>query len=118
MTATIGMVTIDCADPRDLATFWTAALDAKVVHDVDGDFLVLAPPADRGVMLGLQRVPEPKSGKNRTHLDLQTDDRVAEVRRLVDLGATVLAEHAHSGFRWSVMADPAGNEFCIGGQEA
>jgi len=117
MTATIAMVTLDCADPKELATFWTAALDAKIVHEVGGEFLVLASTADRGVLLGLQRVPEPKNGKNRAHVDLHTDDRVAEVRRLVGLGATVLEEHTHPGFGWTVLADPAGNEFCMGAEE-
>jgi catechol 2,3-dioxygenase-like lactoylglutathione lyase family enzyme len=116
MTATIGMVTFDCADPKDLARFWTAALDAKIVHDLDGEFLVLAPP-ERGVLLGLQRVPEPKSGKNRAHVDLHATDRAAEVRRLVDLGASVVDEHKHPGFAWTVLADPAGNEFCVGSEE-
>jgi predicted enzyme related to lactoylglutathione lyase len=116
MTPTIAMVTIDCADPKDLATFWTEVLDAKIVHEVDGEFVILGP-SSKGVLLGLQRVAEPKSGKNRAHIDLHTDDRAAEVQRLIGLGATMLAEHTLPGFAWTVLTDPAGNEFCVASEE-
>ena len=58
-------------------------------------------------------VPEPKTAKNRLHLDLETDDRAAEVARLVELGATHVADHDEWGISWSVLTDPEGNEFCI-----
>jgi predicted enzyme related to lactoylglutathione lyase len=106
-----GMVTIDCADPRSLAAFWTEAAGYRVAADyqvfmvLDGD----------GVSLGLQQVAEPRSGKNRVHIDWRTDNREKEVERLVELGATVLGEHEVPGLRWTVLADPEGNEFCVGG---
>jgi predicted enzyme related to lactoylglutathione lyase len=117
MNLAIAMVTLDCADPGRLAPFWTEALGAKIAHEVEDQFLILATENKGGVLLGLQRVPEPKSGKNRTHIDLHTDDRAAQVRRLVGLGATVLDEHELPGFAWTVLADPDGNEFCVGGEE-
>ncbi len=113
----IGGVTIDCADPAKLAGFWTAALDYEVGTDIQGVFVFLVP---RGTVPGeaeyvaLQKVDEPKSSKNRVHIDLHTDDRLAEVERLVDLGATVLGEQSVPGFAWTVLADPEGNEFCVG----
>jgi predicted enzyme related to lactoylglutathione lyase len=110
------MVTIDCADPKELSQFWIEALDAKIVHEIDNDYLILGP-ATQSVVLGLQRVPEAKSGKNRVHLDLHTADRAAEVQRMVGLGATVVGEHTLPGFAWTVLTDPAGNEFCIGSEE-
>jgi predicted enzyme related to lactoylglutathione lyase len=110
------MVTIDCADPAKLAPFWTEALGAKVIQDMDGDYMIMATGADGGVLLGLQRVPEAKNGKNRVHLDLHTEDRQADVQRLVGLGATVIGEHDAPGFAWTVLTDPDGNEFCIGGE--
>lgn len=58
-------------------------------------------------------VPEPKTAKNRVHLDLECDDRRAEVARLVDLGATHVADHDEWGISWSVLLDPEGNEFCL-----
>ncbi len=109
MALSIGMVTIDCSDPQSLAGFWTAALDTTVAGDY-GDFVLLTgTPA-----LGLQRVPEPRAGKNRVHLDLYTDDRGAEVARLTALGAAVLAEGNAPGLWWTVLADPECNEFCVG----
>jgi predicted enzyme related to lactoylglutathione lyase len=79
-----------------------------------GEFVMLAPAGQDAVRLGLQRVPEARTGKNRVHLDLGTDDREAEVARLGSLGASVLAEHDMPGLWWTVMADPEGNEFCVG----
>jgi predicted enzyme related to lactoylglutathione lyase len=109
MALSIGMVTIDCSDPQALAEFWTAALGTSVAGDY-GEFVLLAgTPA-----LGLQKVSEPRVGKNRVHLDLQTDDRAAEVARLTALGASLLAEHSAPGLWWTVLTDPEGNEFCVG----
>jgi hypothetical protein len=74
---------------------------------------------DSGTGLGrrllFQRVPEPKSGKNRLHLDLHPGEgrREAEVERLRSLGASVLREMREPAGQWVVMADPEGNEFCV-----
>jgi hypothetical protein len=68
-----------------------------------------------GRRLLFQRVPEPKTGKNRLHLDLHPGDgaREAEVERLTALGARVLREVREQGGAWTVMYDPEGNEFCV-----
>jgi predicted enzyme related to lactoylglutathione lyase len=113
MTLTIGMVTIDTSDPHKLADFWTGALGTTVQHDW-GEFLVLHPAAEGAVQLGLQRVDTVAPGKNRVHFDMHVDDRVAEVARLVDLGASEVAEHTVPGLTWTVLADPEGNQFCVG----
>ena len=63
-------------------------------------------------------VPEPRTVKNRVHLDLVTSDREAEVERLVGLGATRLADHDEWGHVWTTLADPAGNEFCVAARRA
>jgi predicted enzyme related to lactoylglutathione lyase len=117
MALTARMVTIDCADPGALAKFWSEAAGYEVTWRHENEYLVLESTSGRGLQLGLQRVPEPKAGKNRAHIDWATDDRPAEVDRLVGLGATVLDEHVlpGSGFAWTVLADPEGNEFCISG---
>ncbi|ONI88401.1 glyoxalase [Saccharothrix sp. ALI-22-I] len=113
MTIDIAMITIDTADPRRLADFWTKALDTSIQHDW-GDFLVLGPiGGDGGLQLGLQRVDDPTPGKNRMHFDSHVEDRAAEVARLVALGATEVAEHTMPGLTWTVLADPDGNQFCI-----
>lgn len=68
--------------------------------------------AERGRRL--PSLPEPKSGKNRMHLDIHVTDVAPEVARLRELGATVLAEpHDDDGWLTAVLADPQGNEFCV-----
>jgi predicted enzyme related to lactoylglutathione lyase len=114
MALTPKMVTIDCADPQRLATFWTEATGYRIAHEWPA-FVVMVPSDGPGVALGLQRVPEPRAGKNRVHLDWQSDDRPAEVERLVKLGATMLGEESVPGLTWTVLADPDGNEFCVAG---
>jgi predicted enzyme related to lactoylglutathione lyase len=115
MALHIGMVTIDSANPRSLADFWTAALDLKVVADYDGEYLMLKGAGD--LVVGLQRVAEPTAGKNRVHLDLSTKDRAAEIERLRGIGAGVVDEHRLPGFAWTVLTDPDGNVFCVGAEE-
>jgi len=114
MTLALGMVTFDCVDPQRLAGFWAAALRTSVAGDY-GDFVFLASPTDGGAALGFQRVPEPRVGKNRVHVDLSTQDRVGEVSRLVKLGATVSYDQVGTvpGIDWTTLADPEGNEFCV-----
>ena len=79
-------LTMDCGDPDRLAEFWEAALGYEK-RSSDGQYTVLVHPDGGRPFLILQRVPEPKVGKNPLHLDLRADDREAEVRRLVGLGA-------------------------------
>ncbi|NEC14428.1 hypothetical protein G3I34_19585 [Streptomyces sp. SID8014] len=71
--------------------------------------------AGEGRRILFQRVPEPKSAKNRLHIDLHSGGRPreSEIRRLTELGATVEREVAEAGGTWVVMRDPEGNEFCV-----
>jgi len=117
MALTARIVTIDCADPGVLSKFWSEATGYEVRADYDGWYIVLAPPSGDGLRLGLQKVPEERTGKNRVHIDWEADDRHAEVRRLVGLGATVIAEQVTPEYTWTVLADPVGNEFCVSGRE-
>ncbi|MFD4522600.1 VOC family protein [Streptomyces sp. NPDC058470] len=68
-----------------------------------------------GRRLLFQRVPEPKTVKNRLHLDLHAgaERRSDEVARLEGLGATVLRQVKEPGGEWVVLTDPEGNEFCV-----
>jgi predicted enzyme related to lactoylglutathione lyase len=104
---------LDCADPDRLADFWAAALrfDRRPYHP---PYVRVYDPDERWPDLLLQRVPEPKAGKNRMHLDLQVLDVAPEVDRLVRLGARVLSPaHDDQGYLTAVLADPEGNEFCV-----
>ena len=112
-------VTFDCADPRSLAGFWSAVTGYELA-EVRDDFARLDAPDHRGVRhLLFFRVPEPKTTKNRVHIDLASRDAEAEITRLVDLGASLIDGEppqwrTANGTRWVVMQDPEGNEFCLG----
>jgi catechol 2,3-dioxygenase-like lactoylglutathione lyase family enzyme len=113
MALEIGSITIDCADPERLAGFWSAALGTPV-QGAFGDFVFLQRPAGGGPLVILQRVPEPRTGKNRLHIDLTGEPRADAVQRLSALGAGVVAEHEVPGLAWTVLTDPEGNQFCVG----
>ncbi|SER15041.1 VOC family protein [Lentzea albida] len=113
MPLTIDMITIDTGDARKLAEFWTAALGTTIQNDW-GEFIVLAPNTEAGPALAFQQVPDATPGKNRVHFDTHVPDRLAEVARLLALGATEVAVHSVPGLVWSVLADPDGNQFCVG----
>lgn len=115
MTLSIGMVTVDSTDPRPLAQWWARQTGGRLVDEADGWFLEVAPAGDgQGPVLGFQKVEDPTPGKNKIHLDLSAPDRAAEVERLVADGAGLVAEHTIPGYRWSVLTDPQGNQFCLG----
>ena len=110
---TIGLV-LDCHDPVRLAEFWAAALHYVSLGGA-GAYVVLLPDGRPGPTFLLQRVPEPKAGKNRMHLDIEATDIEDEASRLEGLGARRVADeqlHEH-GTSWILMADPEGNEFCV-----
>ena len=116
MTLRVSEVVIDCADHGAVVDFWAAAL-GYARRDVNEQYVALVPPSrelGRPPIL-FQKVPEPKVVKNRVHLDLRGDSMSGEVDRLRGLGATFIAERALGSIKWTVMADPEGNEFCVSG---
>lgn len=108
--------TIDCVDPYELGRFWSEVLGSQLADDDEpGDPEALVD-LGHGAGLLFVRVPEPKTGKNRMHLDLRPVDRGrdAEVERLVALGAAVVADPRRPDQTgWVTLADPEGNEFCV-----
>jgi predicted enzyme related to lactoylglutathione lyase len=118
MTAQLGLV-LDCADPERLAQFWSEAIGYTTLGGA-GSYMLLVDEAGLQPKLLLQRVAEPKAGKNRMHFDIETPTVDQEVSRLDALGARRVGTDAieEHGTRWVVMADPEGNEFCVcdGGQ--
>ena len=141
MVAIPFQVTFDCADPAGMSEFWAGALGYKLQDPPSGfdsweDWLrdqgipeehwnamsAVVDPDDQGPRLLFQAVPEPKSVKNRVHLDLNvglprdegTRRRVIDAsERIQALGATKLREMEERGEFWIVMQDPEGNEFCL-----
>ena len=140
--ATGVQVVIDCADPAALAPFWAEALGYVVQPPPPGfeswpdwlrkqgipeqswnDASAVVDPDRSGPRIFLKRVPEPKSVKNRVHLDLnvtagvppdEADEKLeAEAKRLEALGATGVRRMSEWSSRWIVMQDPEGNEFCL-----
>jgi hypothetical protein len=123
--ARIHDVTFDSRHPASIARFWAAALDDYEVAPYDQAELdrlringIVDPEDDPTVLveapgarprLFFQLVPEPKTVKNRVHLDLRCDSFDAEVERLSALGASV--HEKHDGH--FVLLDPEGNEFCL-----
>jgi hypothetical protein len=138
-------VTFDCADPAALAAFWRLALgyvdasppegfaswpewlmDAGVPPEEWDDGAYIEDPEGSGPAISFLKVPEPKTAKNRVHLDVQAGGgrgeqwsirwpRVTQaVDRLIAAGATVIREDVQAGIPdHVVMADPEGNEFCV-----
>lgn len=112
----------DAADPHRLAAFWALALgyvDEAGYDNPDGASIVDADGA--GPAIGFLRVPEPKTAKNRMHIDVRvTRDSPgaaairAKVAELVEAGATMVREEFYGEpLGHVVMLDPEGNEFCV-----
>jgi Glyoxalase-like domain len=113
-------LTFDTGDPVRVATFWAAALGYDLV-DPDPAGAYIADPSGQTRGIFFQPVPEPKTAKNRVHLDLRPSGTMREeVDRLRRLGATELdlvekdasAVDGQPTF-WTVMEDVEGNEFCV-----
>ena len=94
---------IDAGDPGVLGAFWAGALGLDLHTQESGDTYLTGPTPEHTIWVN--RVPEPKTVKHRIHLDLN----VGSVDELTALGATVLDAES---FRWTLMADPEGGEFC------
>lgn len=86
MASTILSMTFDCADAESLSGFWVSVLGYERMEMGVGD-VAIAPPNGCGPPIWFIAVPEPKTAKNRFHLDRES---------------------------WTAMADPEGNEFCVG----
>jgi Glyoxalase-like domain len=107
--ATFRDIVIDCADPARLAEFWTQVLGYPVVRQDEA----CLDPGDGSFRIWLVRVPEPKTVKNRAHIDVNLRPR-ATIEQLVELGAEVLKPFGSiPGAPWAVLADPERNEFCV-----
>ena len=109
------VVVIDCADLDQSERFWAAALGYAAANPGSRHYRSLVPARGAGLEILLQQVGEAKRAKNRLHLDLRTGDLDAEVTRILGLGASLLTGQplTEDGWRWHVLADPDGNEFCV-----
>ncbi|GAA4735311.1 VOC family protein [Isoptericola chiayiensis] len=117
---------VETTDTRALAGWWAEALGWQFAHTSDEE-CVLVPPWARELVdrfefhqvppgMVFVRVEHEKTSKNRLHWDFAphtSDDRDAEIDRLVALGATVVDVGQPADASWTVLADPDGNEFCV-----
>ena len=115
MTVTPSGIVFDANDVPGLAEFWHRATEYEVKES--GEWFAHLVPQGIGLRhIFIQKVPEIRTAKNRCHVDFETDDREAEVERLVSAGATKVADQLREGFHWTVMQDQEGNEFCVASQ--
>lgn len=138
-------VVIDCASPHDLGDWWAETLgwevepqDAAFIQSMidrglatdqdttmhNGSLVWASATAVRPAesidtgqpRLLFQQVPEPKSVKNRIHLDIRPDgaaDLTTLRHDLIDRGATQIGRGEQGPHKWVILADPEGNEFCL-----
>jgi predicted enzyme related to lactoylglutathione lyase len=107
-------IVVDAHDLPSLARFWTKALGWKVLDEREREIVIGTDenaPADMCFM----PVTDPKTAKNRVHLDPTTSaaDRNQEIDRLLALGARRVGTGQTGAESWTVLADPEGNEFCV-----
>jgi len=115
MPVRVHHIVIDAHDLTVVARFWADALHWTVLSEREQE-VVVGPDLDAPI--GLCVMPAGgtrKTVKNRVHLDLTTtsDDRDAEIERLIALGARRVDIGQTGQESWDVLADPEGNEFCV-----
>ena len=112
MTSRLSQVTLDVADVEVMAQFWSAVLGYTVEMGDDGCAMLNPPPGGEPTMW-LQAGAGPKNAKLRCHIDLRTVDPVAELERLLALGARRADVGQRGDEGLDVLQDPEGNEFCL-----
>src|SRR5919108_483582 len=100
----IAALAIDCTDPPGLAHWWSRLLGGTVEVHPQGYATLHTP---EGLALDFLPVPEPKTSKNRLHLDLGSRDFATAVAPGLALGAT-RADDIYAGERWPGLRGPEG----------
>lgn len=119
MATRLVQIAMNARDDSALGSFWAAALGWGLDSESPGE-TNLEPegfgyPDPVAICVDILRVPEPKTAKNRVHIDLATTSAAHQtelVARLKDLGATP-ADVGQGDLPWTVLADPEGIEFCV-----
>ena len=126
----IGNITFSCAEPRELGRFWANALgwpdeeidegflqqlrDAGVDERELRGFYVTRPPDGGRPRFLFQRREKSRPASYPIHLDFGTEDREAEIERLMCAGASVVETKVGTNITFTIMRDPEGNPFCVG----
>ena len=113
MSNSLFAVAFDCADAAAVGRFWADVLGRQVAEDSTSEHAVLlaGDGGASGPPITFNKVPEPKTVKNRVHLDLISGTFDAETERLLSLGARRLRDQQSGNSRWTTFADIEGNEF-------
>jgi len=116
ISARVAAIMVDCNDVEAMVAFWgeVLGLESKGRH---GDYVWMSSVSENGPALAFQQVPEPRTGKNRLHLDVTTSDPEAVIAMVIELGGSRVEDHEMQGFGWTVLSDPEGNVFCVAGAE-
>jgi predicted enzyme related to lactoylglutathione lyase len=110
---TVDSVVINVLDYEAQKEFWGAVLGSEVAFEIEPHFVWFTPQHDGGIQVALQSVAQATEGPRRLHLDCGVADVDVAAGRIVELGGSRVADREMSGHRWTVMADPEGNEFCL-----
>ena len=99
-------------------SFWSSVLAYRTVRfpDAEDEFTILLPPSGEGMRVALHRSDTPPQERPRVHLDLVVEDareQADEIERLVGLGAARVPWEYPADPDFVVLADPAGNRFCV-----
>jgi predicted enzyme related to lactoylglutathione lyase len=107
-------IVLDARDLPGLARFWTQALGWKILSERERE-IVIGTDENAPVGMCFMSAADPKTVKNRMHLDLTSSaqDRDQEIERLLALGARRVDVGQTGAESWTVLADPEGNEFCV-----
>lgn len=113
----IGSIVIRCKKFDEMMAFWQEALHYVPKAPAKGGWVILGDPEGRGPNISLDKDPEEKHiGSNwrpRLHLDLYSDNRDAEVERLLRIGAKSHRQKYVPDDDFRVLQDPDGNLFCV-----
>jgi hypothetical protein len=109
----IGSIVIDCNEFDKMLTFWQEALHYVPRNPAKGGWVVLRDPEGRSPNISLNQIPEKRRDRNRLHLDLYTDNREEEVKRLLKIGAKRHRQTYDPDDDFRVLEDPDGNLFCV-----
>lgn len=108
----LGYIIVDCNDQERLALFWSQVLGLEIT-DRSHPYIDLAQYSDGAPVISFQKVDEPKTTKNRLHLDVIVPDLTIATERIIAIGGKLVEICFKEPYEWRVMSDPEANEFCI-----
>lgn len=109
----IGSIVIDCNEFDKMLAFWQESLHYVPRNHAKGGWVVLRDPEGGNPNISLNQVSTKRRGRNRLHLDLYTNNREAEINRLIKIGAKRHRQRYKHEDDFRVLEDPDRNLFCV-----